>query len=81
MENWYKPGPVHCRQMTEEERKHYTTKKAKVSDKRMESDIETYQPIRYSRLGSGYITPTRRFTGGDDKKCGTLLNIRSTGLV
>nr|DAE76100.1 MAG TPA: hypothetical protein [Caudoviricetes sp.] len=43
MENWYKPGPVHCRQMTEEERQHYTQKKAKVSDKRMESDIETYQ--------------------------------------
>ncbi|WP_440339525.1 hypothetical protein [Megasphaera sp.] len=43
MENWYKPGPVHCRQMTEEERQHYTTKKTKVSDKRMESDIETYQ--------------------------------------
>lgn len=29
--------------MTEEERQHYTQKKAKASDKRLESDIETYQ--------------------------------------
>lgn len=43
MKNWYKPGPVHSHQMTDEERKRYAPKEKRASGKRSESDIETYQ--------------------------------------
>ena len=28
-DNWYTPGPVHCRQMTEEERQYYQEQRRK----------------------------------------------------
>lgn len=29
MENWYAPGPVHCRKMTDEERQYYQKERQK----------------------------------------------------
>lgn len=50
-DNWYVPGPVHCRQMTEEERQFYQKQRQKRqfswSSKQGQRDLNGYQRGKY----------------------------------